>query len=445
MKFHKNSFKKRWEFLGTFLSILSLFFACFLGNFSPVQADTPAIQGLGPGGLIHGADISIWQHQNGAKVDFAGMYASGIRFIYFKGSDSIPKYDKQVFSYLADDRNQAQANGIYTGIYHYATLPNTGENIKIILDALKQSRAVYNRIRYLGGLNNMDLPPVLDLESNCIAADSSGNCTARMNQKDVTTWTLTFLRNLSRLTNKTAILNTFPTFMQNNMKRDISLSQFPLWVAQYGASPEDSSRQPGALSVGCYVTSWTGSDCKTHWSIWQYTSCGIGNKHGLPNGRMDLNVFYGSNEDFQNLISNNWQSGINQTNFDFLPFDQLTTANIDSVTVSDTNHPVLITATILRPDNSPVLTGKVFFKNASSTNPSGTSTFTRNPNGDWVLKISGLTAGSYIGTLEYEDPSQVAQNASLPVSFNLLFAPKPPKKPAAPTPPYNYCDNQFKD
>jgi hypothetical protein len=254
-------------------------------------------------------------------------------------------------------------------------------------------------------------------------------------------WSLTFLKNLSRLTNRKAILTTYPTFIQNYMYRDPQLAQFPLWIAQYGNSPAVSTAQPGLQQSGCLVTAWTGTDCTNHWSIWQYTSCGIGSKYGLPNGRIDLNVFNGSAAQFNSLIYGTWQPDI----FSPLPFGENTTGNIETVTASDTNHAVIINADFKRPNGTEVLTGKLTFTNGSTTQSSGSSTFYRLSNGTWQLIIKGLKAGIYIGTVDYTDPSGLANSLSLPVTFQVNFAapPKPSKNGNSPTKPYDYCANQF--
>ena len=43
---------------------------------------------FGPGGRIHGADISRWQHPNDKTIDFVKMYDAGIRFVMIKASDT---------------------------------------------------------------------------------------------------------------------------------------------------------------------------------------------------------------------------------------------------------------------------------------------------------------------------------------------------------------------
>ena len=78
----------------------------------------------GPGNRIHGADISRWQHPNDKPINFKKMHTAGLRFVMIKASDSRQDSDHLAVKYLAGDRNGAQAEGIYTGFYHYAVLPD---------------------------------------------------------------------------------------------------------------------------------------------------------------------------------------------------------------------------------------------------------------------------------------------------------------------------------
>ena len=42
----------------------------------------------GPGGRIHGTDVSRWQHPGDKPIDFVKMYNAGIRFVMIKASDT---------------------------------------------------------------------------------------------------------------------------------------------------------------------------------------------------------------------------------------------------------------------------------------------------------------------------------------------------------------------
>ena len=76
----------------------------------------------GPGGRIHGTDVSRWQHPGDKPIDFVKMYNAGIRFVIIKASDTRDDADALALKYLLMNRDPAQAAGLYTGYYHYAIL-----------------------------------------------------------------------------------------------------------------------------------------------------------------------------------------------------------------------------------------------------------------------------------------------------------------------------------
>ena len=90
------------------------------------------IDQFGPGGRIHGADISRWQHPNDAPINFEKMYGAGIRFVIIKASDTRDDSDALALKYVMMDRSAAQAAGIFTGFYHYAVLPDVKTDQQVI-------------------------------------------------------------------------------------------------------------------------------------------------------------------------------------------------------------------------------------------------------------------------------------------------------------------------
>jgi hypothetical protein len=54
-----------------------------LSNADPAQF----IDLKGPGGRIHGTDVSRWQHPNDKPIDFVKKYEAGMRFVFIKASD----------------------------------------------------------------------------------------------------------------------------------------------------------------------------------------------------------------------------------------------------------------------------------------------------------------------------------------------------------------------
>jgi hypothetical protein len=66
----------------------------------------------GPGGRIHGSDVSRWQHPNDAPIDFVKKYKAGLRFVMIKASDSRDDSDALALKYVIMDRSAAQAAGM---------------------------------------------------------------------------------------------------------------------------------------------------------------------------------------------------------------------------------------------------------------------------------------------------------------------------------------------
>ncbi|NDE84244.1 MAG: lysozyme M1 (1,4-beta-N-acetylmuramidase), partial [Actinobacteria bacterium] len=182
----------------------------------------------GPGGRIHGTDVSRWQHPGDKPIDFVKMYNAGIRFVMIKASDTRDDADQLALKYLLMDRNSAQAAGLFTGYYHYAVLPNTTNRQSVIRDAQAQAQKAVWRLSSLGGYTERDLPYALDLENNCVAASGS-RCTKYAPKNLVTLWAETFMAMMHEKTGRKPIFYSYPTFLEQAMTRSEKLRQYPLW------------------------------------------------------------------------------------------------------------------------------------------------------------------------------------------------------------------------
>jgi lysozyme len=164
--------------------------------FSPIRAITikqqpefsnadPAqfIDLKGPGGRIHGTDVSRWQHPNDKPIDFVKKYEAGMRFVFIKASDTRDRADRLAVKYAAMDHHAAQAAGLYTGFYHYAVLPDVSTNEEIKQDALAQAQKVVWRLASMGGYSDRDLPYALDLENKCVRYSATGACQKHATRK----------------------------------------------------------------------------------------------------------------------------------------------------------------------------------------------------------------------------------------------------------------------
>ena len=403
---------------------------------------------VGPGGRIHGADVSRWQHPNDAKIDFVKMYENGLRFVFIKASDTTEKGDALSLKYAAMDHNAAQAAGIFTGFYHYAYLPDVTDEEGIKRDALAQAQKVVWRLASLGGFGEKDLPYALDLENKCVRYSASGTCLKNATRTAVTLWATTFLASLKEKTGKTPILYSYANFLEGSMVRTKELAQYPLWLAHYGIDPATPGNQPGVKEGGCFVHSWTSKDCDSQWTLWQYSSCGIAPKYGVPGSRLDLNVFSGSQKSFLDLIKGIWTPTLD----DLMPKQEPSNMLLTSQSATSSDKAVTFKVNVTRPTSLPVVTGsvKLVFDAVTKPSPVPTQRLIRETSGVWTLSVKGVPAGNYSGKLLYEDVSGTHADATVPVNFVVTQGPEPTPSPSpTPTPTKkpatNGCKGQIRN
>ena len=406
------------------------------------------IDPLGPGGRIHGSDVSRWQHPNDAPIDFVKKYKAGLRFVMIKASDSRDDADALALKYVIMDRSAAQAAGIYTGFYHYAVMPDSKDPEVVKTDAATQAQKVLWRLAALGGYNEMDLPYALDLENNCVQLTNSG-CAKYATKQSITLWAKTFLKIIKDKTGRTPIIYSYPAFLENAMNRDDELATYPLWLAQYAIDPADPLAQPGLKPGGCYVHSWTAANCSSQWIIWQYSSCGIAPKYGVPGNRLDLNVFRGNQEEFLALATGTWKPAES----DFMPKNESSTITIKSINASSTDKNATVKIEVFRPTGLPVVTGTVRFYPNPINRPENmlVQTVVRSTSGAWTLTIKGLPAGTWPGEIGFVDDTGTHAKVRTPIEFTIAQGPTPSptptptKKPVAPKPAADGCAKQIKN
>ena len=415
------------------------------------EADPALVIGeFGPGGSIHGADISRWQHPNDKTIDFVKMYEAGIRFVMIKASDTRDDADALSLKYLVMDHSAAQAAGIYTGFYHYAILPDVDSDDAVVRDATAQAQKAIWRLASIGGYTERDLPYALDLENKCVRLSTTGACQKYATRSQVTLWATVFLRILKEKTGKTPIIYSYSNFLESSMNRNAELAQYPLWLAQYAIDPFNPLNQPGLKAGGCYVHSWTGANCDSQWTMWQYTSCGIAPKYGVPGSRLDLNLFRGGAAAFVDLVQGSWVPTV----VDLMPSNEPTLLTVLTQSASTTNKLVTFSVTVVRPDLSPVVTGSVKLVFDSITTPSSkpTQTVLRATSGAWTLAVKGVPAGTYSGKVLFTDVSQTHAQSWQPVAFTVTQGATPSPTPSptptikpTPKPSVDGCANQIKN
>jgi lysozyme len=202
---------------------------------------------------VHGTDTSRWQ----PEINWGKVQKSGISFAFIKateGGDVLDKSFKENFA-------KAKAAGVPRGAYHFyyfCTAPEV------------QAKWYLRHIPKDAGA----MPPVLDAEWNHISKTCPGKPSPEKVRRDLSVW----LNIVEKATGKRPIIYTTPDFYDDNDMGRFEAHDF--WLRSTAAHP--SERYP-----------------HERWTFWQYT--GTGKIPGIE-GKADINVFRGSEEDWRKWL-----------------------------------------------------------------------------------------------------------------------------------------------
>jgi GH25 family lysozyme M1 (1,4-beta-N-acetylmuramidase) len=188
---------------------------------------------------LRGINVSHWD----GTIDWAQVKASGISFAYLKAADGKGIVDPN----FAFNVSHARMAGMPIGAYYYArpTAPLNPDQ------ARTQAQYFVNAMKQNGLGDYGDLMPVLDLEEPADPGTMSGN--------DLALWARTFVDTVKVLTNRQTMLYTGIWFIQQYDDFGGTMSDLPLWAADYTYYGDT---QP-PISGG-----WT------RWMVWQHTDQG---------------------------------------------------------------------------------------------------------------------------------------------------------------------------
>jgi GH25 family lysozyme M1 (1,4-beta-N-acetylmuramidase) len=223
---------------------------------------------------IRGIDISVWQHPNGKPIDFARLKSDfDISFVIIKSSDGGMRGNDNAKKWFPIDSAAAKAQGLIVGGYHYALPGNMDPNT--ITDAKLQAKRA---VAQVNGAPMGDLPLTLDIEEL-----PCGWTITRL-----ATWTSAFLEEAQRISGRTPIVYANGSFIARLEDAGASdLARYPLWLAKWGPK---LGTDPSENRI------W-----KNNWTIWQFTA--DGDIDAIPSNTTDLNVFNGTQEEFQSFIN----------------------------------------------------------------------------------------------------------------------------------------------
>ena len=189
-----------------FLTILLMIIVVFQISISKVQAIEPQSSEI-----YEGIDVSRWQ----GNINFEQVTNSGIQIVYIKATEGTT-YVSPTFE---TSYQNAKANGLKIGFYHYVTARNENE---------ARAEAQFFASKIQG--KEIDCKLAMDFEE-------FGN----LNNNEINAIGLAFIKRLQELTQK-------PVVVYSNSYTAITIwngeiLNYPLWVAEYGVSkPRDNGK-----------------------------------------------------------------------------------------------------------------------------------------------------------------------------------------------------------
>ncbi|WP_331376814.1 glycoside hydrolase family 25 protein [Sinorhizobium chiapasense] len=202
---------------------------------------------------VHGVDVSRWQ----GDINWAKLRTQGANFAYIKATDGGDHLDPM----FKKNWRRAKEAGLKRGAYHFFYWCRTaGEQADWF---------IRNVPREAGAL-----PPVIDVEWN-----GESSCKRRPSRERVLEKMQVFMDKLERYYGQRPIIYTAPDFYRDNLKG--AFPNHPFWLRSVAAHP--SKVYPGRK-----------------WLFWQYSGSGL--SHGVD-GRIDLNVFHGSENDWHRWVA----------------------------------------------------------------------------------------------------------------------------------------------
>ncbi|NBK97177.1 MAG: LysM peptidoglycan-binding domain-containing protein [Erysipelotrichia bacterium] len=151
-----------------------------------------------------GIDVSEWQ----GSINFNEVRKAGISSVYIKATEGFDYYDP----YYRTNYENAKANGMNVGFYHYLTAQNSEE-------AYEQANFFVSAISGL----NVEMKFALDYEQFY-----------NLDKNTISDIALTFMNRVSELTNKECVLYASAYYANNNFNEEVN--QYALWVAEWGVS-----------------------------------------------------------------------------------------------------------------------------------------------------------------------------------------------------------------
>ena len=187
------------KYVKKIIGFILIFTIVVMLNLSSTYSMTP-VSNL----VYEGIDVSNWQRY----IDYSRVKASGIEVVYIKASEGTTYKDP----YFETNYQNAKANGLKVGFYHFLTARNT-----------QQARAQAQFFASVISGKSPDCKLAMDYEQFY-----QGNSIVEINQI-----AQAFMERLQELTGKEVIVYSNLNDARNVFNSEIS-SRYPLWLAYWG-------------------------------------------------------------------------------------------------------------------------------------------------------------------------------------------------------------------
>ena len=185
------------------LIVICFVFTIIITSFSNISS-----LAFGPSSnqICQGIDVSNWQR----NIDFRAVKNSGIEVVFIKSSEGRSFIDP----YFETNYNNARANGLKIGFYHYVTA-------RTISQAREQAIFFANVING----KHVDCRLAMDFENFGTLSTTEINNISKV-----------FLETLENTTNSKAVIYSNAYSARTIFSSE--LTKYPLWVANYGVNSE---------------------------------------------------------------------------------------------------------------------------------------------------------------------------------------------------------------
>lgn len=151
-----------------------------------------------------GIDVSEWQ----GSINFQQVREAGIDCVYIKATEGFDYYDP----YYRTNYENARANGINLGFYHFLTAKTTQE-------AYEQANF------FVSAISGMEVQMKFALDYEQFYD---------LNKNTISDIALTFMNRVSELTNEECVMYASAYYANNSFNEEVN--KYALWVAEWGVS-----------------------------------------------------------------------------------------------------------------------------------------------------------------------------------------------------------------